>query len=113
MHNPGNGGQQSASMNYYATEWRESGACLTADPELFFPVAAGAMGSRQADQARQVCAGCRVRRECLQFAMEMGEAHGVWGGTTPEERRRARRNLLASRRAAARRAGPVAPETAA
>ena len=82
-------------MSYFATEWRESGACLTADPDLFFP--AGAVGARQADKARRICAGCRVRRECLQFAMDAGEEYGVWGGTTPEERRRARRKADARR----------------
>jgi WhiB family redox-sensing transcriptional regulator len=95
-------------MSYYVTKWRESGACLTADPDLFFPVAAGSVGSRQADSARRICAGCRVRQECLEFAIDMGEAHGIWGGTTPDERRRARRNQLAARRSAVRRADRVA-----
>jgi len=100
-------------MSYFASEWRESGACLTADPELFFPVAAGAVGARQADEARRICARCGVRSECLQFALDAGEAHGVWGGTTPDERRRARRKKLAAQRSAARRQAPVAPDTAA
>ena len=100
-------------MSYFATEWRESGACLTADPDLFFPVAAGAAGARRADAARRICAGCRVRGECLQFALDSGEAHGIWGGTTPDERRRARRNQLAVRRAATRRAGHAVPGAAA
>ena len=112
-HNPGHGGQRRPDMSYYATEWRESGACLTADPDLFFPVAAGAVGARQADEARRICARCRVRRECLEFAMDMGEAHGIWGGTTPDERRRTRRKQLAAQRAAARRSSRVAPGTAA
>ena len=85
-------------MSYYATEWRESRACATADPDLFFPVAARAVGSRQANEARRICAGCRVRRECLQFAMDMGESHGIWGGTTPEERQRARRKEAGAHR---------------
>jgi WhiB family redox-sensing transcriptional regulator len=97
-------------MSNFATEWRESGACLTADPELFFPVAAGGVGARQANEARRICAGCRVRRECLQFAMDMGEAYGIWGGTTPEERQRARRR---DRRSAMRSSRRIAPGTAA
>ncbi len=100
-------------MSYYATEWRESGACITADPELFFPIASGGVSVRQAEQARRICAGCHVRRQCLQFAMDFGEAHGIWGGTTPEERRRARLNDAAARRSAARRSRRVAPGTAA
>jgi len=72
-------------------DWRAEGACVTADPDLFFPFATGALGTRQANQARRICAGCVVRVQCLQFAMSVPEAHGVWGGTTPEERLRERR----------------------
>ena len=79
------------SMSEYGTEWRAAGACLSADPDLFFPVATGTAASREAVRAQRVCAGCRVRQQCLDFAMRNGEMHGIWGGTTPEERQRARR----------------------
>ena len=72
-------------------DWRAEGACVTADPDLFFPFATGALGTRQANQARRICARCAVRAQCLQFAMNVPEAHGIWGGTTPEERLRERR----------------------
>jgi len=72
-------------------DWRAEGACLTADPDLFFPIATGAVAARQANQARRICAGCLVRAQCLRFAMNIPEAHGIWGGTTPEERLRERR----------------------
>ena len=78
-------------MTRYATDWLAAGACLTADPDLFFPVATGAVGADQAAKAQRICARCEVRPECLEFAMSSGEAHGVWGGTTPEERVRVRR----------------------
>ena len=71
-------------------DWRAEGACVTADPDLFFPFADGAHGARQANQARRICARCVVRSQCLQFAMSVPEAHGSWGGTTPAERRRER-----------------------
>jgi WhiB family redox-sensing transcriptional regulator len=87
-------------MSYYDTEWRESGACVTADPDLFFPVATGAAGLQHAEDARRICAGCLVRRQCLQFAMDIGETHGIWGATTPEERERARRKRAGARRSA-------------
>ncbi|HEY4572108.1 MAG TPA: WhiB family transcriptional regulator, partial [Kribbella sp.] len=29
---------------------------------------------------------CPVRRECREHALLVGEAYGVWGGTTEEER---------------------------
>ena len=34
------GGQRTAMIDY-ATDWRATGACLGADPDLFFPIAVG------------------------------------------------------------------------
>ena len=68
-------------------DWWESAACLEADPELFFPVAEHGPGKDEIARAKEVCAACRVRRQCLQFALATRQAHGVWGGTTEEERR--------------------------
>lgn len=85
-------------MTDYATEWRAAGACLSADPELFFPVAQGSFADRQIISALRVCAGCAVRQQCLDFALATGEAHGIWGGTTPDERIRARRKSTRRRR---------------
>ena len=86
----------------YSTEWRELGACTTADPDLFYPVATGVVAARQTAEACRICAACRVRRECLDFAMENREAHGIWGGTTLEQRAEARRKEAEARRYAAR-----------
>jgi WhiB family transcriptional regulator, redox-sensing transcriptional regulator len=85
-------------MTQFATEWRSAGACLSADPDLFFPVATGPVAVQQMAVAQRICAACPVRPECLDFAMGTGEAYGVWGGTTPDERIRARRARSAQRR---------------
>jgi WhiB family redox-sensing transcriptional regulator len=87
-------------MTNYATDWRAAGACRSADPELFFPIGTGvSVTATQVRKALRICAGCSVRQQCLDFAMQNGEMQGVWGGTTPEERTRARRTLLRRRRA--------------
>jgi WhiB family redox-sensing transcriptional regulator len=86
-------------------DWRAEGACRAADPDLFFPVAVGAVANRQIAKAQRICAGCPVRQQCLDFALRTPEPAGVWGGTTPEQRTRARR-------ARARRAPRVAQEAA-
>ena len=78
-------------MIEHAADWRAAGACLDADPDLFFPVAAGAAASPQVTRALRICDGCPVKQECLDFAMRTGEPAGIWGGTTPEERIRALR----------------------
>lgn len=68
-------------------DWWEVAACRTADPDLFFPVAPSGPGRTEADRAKAMCAVCRVRRQCLQFALATHQSHGIWGGTTEEERR--------------------------
>jgi WhiB family redox-sensing transcriptional regulator len=83
-------------------EWRAAGACLAADPEIFFPVSGAGASARQIDLAKRICAHCQVRQECLAFAMRNGESHGIWGGTTPEDRTKARRAEAARRRHASR-----------
>jgi WhiB family transcriptional regulator, redox-sensing transcriptional regulator len=68
-------------------DWWQSAACRTVDPEMFFPVSTLGPGRDDIARAKAVCAACRVRRQCLQFALATHQAHGVWGGTTEEERR--------------------------
>lgn len=85
-------------MTENASTWRAAGACLTADPDLFFPIANGQVADRQIVKARRICADCQVQRQCLDFAIRTAEAHGIWGGTTPEERVRTRRARAAKRR---------------
>ena len=37
-------------------------------------------------EARETCARCEVKRECLEFALEHPDLVGVWGGTGTKER---------------------------
>ena len=83
------------------TNWRSAGACLSADPDLFFPISTSGPAQRQIARAKMICAGCGVRQECLQFAMSHDQLYGIWGGTTAEDRQRDRRRRR--RRAAAKR----------
>jgi len=67
------------------------GACQQADPELFFPIAAGTgPAARQVEAAKAVCDPCAVRANCLSYALD-AMPEGIWGGTTLDERRTARR----------------------
>jgi WhiB family transcriptional regulator, redox-sensing transcriptional regulator len=71
--------------------WRQRAACRDQDPELFFPVSEIGPGARQADRAKAVCARCPVRTACLEYALDNGLDHGIFGGTTETERRALRR----------------------
>lgn len=79
-------------------EWRSQAACRDVDPELFFPNAeSGPLAERQVQEAKAVCGVCRVRAQCLTFALG-ALADGIAGGLTPAERRRHSRRLAAGDR---------------
>jgi WhiB family redox-sensing transcriptional regulator len=74
--------------------WRDRAACRGAATDLFFPVGpAGAMGAGadETRRARQICASCPVRQQCLAYALASGQQYGIWGGSDEQERRRLRR----------------------
>ena len=73
--------------------------CLGVDPDLFFPERGAST-----KEAKEVCRGCVVREDCLEYALSHGEKFGIWGGMSERERRRLRRQRALARRAAAERA---------
>ncbi|MDE1642854.1 WhiB family transcriptional regulator [Actinotignum sanguinis] len=79
-------------------DWRSHAACLTEDPELFFPIGSSASALAQTDRAKRVCQECTVREDCLSYALEHNQDSGVWGGTSEDERRRLRRRTARARR---------------
>src|SRR5204863_4410470 len=62
------------------------------------PVLPGA--GRLDREAKEVCRGCVVREDCLEYALANGEKFGIWGGMSERERRRIRRARALARRAA-------------
>ena len=62
--------------------WHDLARCAETDPEMFFPEK-----GESVRPAKRVCAGCEVRAECLQDALDRGERFGVWGGLSERERR--------------------------
>jgi WhiB family redox-sensing transcriptional regulator len=77
--------------------WQARANCLGVDPDLFFPE----RGS-STREAKEVCRGCVVREDCLDYAIANGEKFGIWGGMSERERRKVRRaRFLAVRQAAA------------
>lgn len=78
-------------------DWRHRAACLTEDPELFFPVGNTGPALAQIEEAKKICARCVVRDQCLTWALENGQDHGVWGGLSEDERRAIKRRAARSR----------------
>ena len=63
--------------------WRRNAACRGLDPEIFYPAI-----DEDVDDAKAVCGTCLVQETCLEFALQVREKEGVWGGATEKERRR-------------------------
>jgi len=86
-----------------AENWRNHAACLGIGGDVFYPrdddetklqgqpETTRATGNFEA--AKAICRTCMVCEECLMYAIENGEQHGIWGGMSLDERRRERKRL--------------------
>ena len=68
--------------------WKSNGSCLDAEDadidlrvELFFSTSETSI-----QKAKQICARCEVRKECLNYALTNNEQYGVWGGLDEQQR---------------------------
>lgn len=66
--------------------WFDRAACEGLDPDLFF-----AERGESIALAREICNGCPVQAECLDYALRHRITYGVWGGLSERQRRRLRR----------------------
>ncbi len=70
--------------------WQFEAACRGEDSALFFaPNYFERRGEKEAREAKAkfFCARCSVRSKCLEYALQIREPHGVWGGMNELERR--------------------------
>src|SRR6202161_506889 len=73
--------------------WQIRANCMGVDPDLFFPERGASTR-----EAKEVCRGCVVREDCLEYALANGEKFGIWGGMSERERRGLRRARALARR---------------
>lgn len=66
--------------------WQSDANCKGVHPDLFYPER-----GHSTKEAKAVCFGCDVQRECLEHALAAGEKFGIWGGKSERERRTLRR----------------------
>jgi WhiB family redox-sensing transcriptional regulator len=79
--------ENTVTENDLASGWQQFAECVQHAGEVdFFP----ARGESLRD-AKAVCTVCPVKTECLEFALRLKVAHGVWGGLSERERRSLRR----------------------
>lgn len=69
-----------------ARAWLATAPCK-AEPDAMFP----GTNDEDIDHAKSFCRRCPVADTCLQWALDTGEEHGVWGGLSEGERRKIRR----------------------
>ena len=86
-------------MSYNRDNWRDDAACSYAKldefgpgTDLFFPPRDKDLYRVISDKAKEYCYGtedtppCPVRNQCLLYAVESDEQHGIWGGLSHRER---------------------------
>lgn len=78
--------QQFPPLEPTPENWRVRAACRGLDVNLFYAEAGGA----DAHDAKRVCAGCPVRQQCLDAALNQPERFGIWGGLGEHQRSRIR-----------------------
>ena len=73
------------AMSYMDMEtWADQALCKThPKKEWWFPDQSNHL---LGEYAKKVCAECSVEEQCLEYALENDEQHGIWGGTTPKQR---------------------------
>lgn len=70
--------------------WRAQASCLDYPALLFFGVDDSETPAERRvreERAKRVCRPCRVRQECLEYALQAKEPYGIWGGLTELERK--------------------------
>ena len=90
-------------MDVVTCSWWDLAACRGQDASSFF---APAYFEKRAEKdareavAKSFCRRCEVREECLDYALELRDPHGVWGGLNEMERRAVHRERAAGERQA-------------
>ena len=70
--------------------WQPIALCSGNHSHLFFPPSTSERKDereKREARAKSICAVCPVRLPCLEYAAEIKEPYGIWGGLTEAERR--------------------------
>lgn len=79
--------------------WVKKAACVGLNPDIFYPTRTGERIGPRADwAAKNICRGCEVRLECLQYAISTEDGYGVHGGTGESHRRRWMREGISAKK---------------
>ena len=71
-------------------EWQVKAACRGPQAAVFYTPGGGERRDEKRARelrAKAICDQCVVVGRCLEYAVDSGEFHGIWGGTNEAERR--------------------------
>ena len=77
-------------MTHSDIDWQVKAACRGPQATVFFPPTHPERKDERAereDRAKQICSTCPVRKPCLEYALQIREPHGIWGGLNEVERK--------------------------
>jgi WhiB family redox-sensing transcriptional regulator len=75
-------------MQFLAEIEKNQGVPCESIPIIFFPDDISDPDLRQSatKAAKTLCKSCPLVQECLTYALESNQRHGIWGATEPHER---------------------------
>jgi len=85
------------TMTQTEIAWQVKASCRGPHAAVFFPPTHAERKDERAEReerAKQICRSCGVRKSCLEYALDIREPHGIWGGLNELERK-----VVLSRRA--------------
>lgn len=62
--------------------WRDEALCAQIGGDQWFPE-----DNCWGTEAKKICEKCPVQFDCLQFALDNNEVHGIWGGMSVNQRK--------------------------
>ena len=81
---------QHSTTDTGALLWQQKAACRGPLGAVFFPPSTSERKREKVareSKAKDICMSCPVLAECRDYAIEIREPHGVWGGLSEQERR--------------------------
>jgi len=78
------------TMSTAERTWQERAACRGPQSAVFYPPPQFERKDDKRERERRakaICSKCSVASSCLEYAVQIREHHGIWGGLNESERK--------------------------